>query len=83
MTALGPNSGQTHHQMGELNEAMSLYQEFLTVAKARLGSEHRDVVIMYKCTAQIHQERNEFDIAKQMFEKGIDDWTCCARKFPS
>jgi NTP pyrophosphatase (non-canonical NTP hydrolase) len=57
--------------MGELNEAMSLYQEFLTVAKARLGSEHCDVAIMYKCTAQIHQERNEFDIAKQMVEKGL------------
>jgi len=63
------NTGQTNHQMGEINEAMSLYQEFLTVAKARLGSEHCDLAIMYKCTAQIHQERNEFDIAKQMVEK--------------
>jgi Tfp pilus assembly protein PilF len=37
--------------------------------KPRHGSEHRDVAIIYKCTAQIHQERNEFDIARQMFEK--------------
>jgi hypothetical protein len=53
--------------MGELNEAMSLYQAFLTVAKARLRSEHCDIAIMYKCTAHIHQEG--IDIAKQMVEQ--------------
>ncbi|KAI2498634.1 TPR repeat [Fragilaria crotonensis] len=65
------NTGQTHHQMGNHDLAMSLYQEFLQIATRRLGSEHRDVAIIYKCIAQIHHERKEFDIAMEMFLKAL------------
>jgi dsDNA-specific endonuclease/ATPase MutS2 len=36
---------------------------------------------MYKFTAQIHQERNEFDIAKQMFEKVLTTGRAALGKF--
>jgi tetratricopeptide (TPR) repeat protein len=62
------NTGQTHHHLGQLESAMELYNEFLVLAKVQLGNEHRDMAIMYKCVAQVYQERGELSDAKKMFE---------------
>ena len=51
------NAGQTYHQIGDLTRAMQLYQDFITIALPQLGNKHRDIAIIYKCMAQIFQEK--------------------------
>ena len=65
------------YNMGDLITAACVHNEvtgkenFLTIAKKRLGCNHRDVAIMLKCMAQVHHERSEFNQAAALYREAL------------
>ena len=61
--------GLTCHRMGQWNESMQCYREFLDIAEGYLGIESRDVTIAYIRMAEIHNERRKLDLAVSIYKK--------------
>ena len=63
--------GQTHHRLGELMEALILYEEFLALATSGKYNK-RDIAIIAKSAGEIHHKKNDLDQARFYYEKALE-----------
>ena len=77
------NKAQTLYQLGQLQESMKYYSQFLRIAQLQQQSknlskdntsqvkETRDVAIVYKCMAEIHHQNRENKLAMSLYTKAL------------
>ncbi len=73
LAASAYNLGQTYHQLGNLFEAMKLYQEFHSiVTRFYVGKDHRNLAIILKCMAQVHHDQSQYEEAAKLYFKSLE-----------
>lgn len=73
LAASAYNLGQTYHQLGNLSEAMKLYQEFHSiVTRFFVGEDHRNLAIILKCMAQVHHDQSQYEEAAKLYFKSLE-----------
>lgn len=65
------NAGQSLHQLGEFDRALTLYQTFLRVAEKKFTRNHRDVAVVLSGIAQIYQEMRNYEKAVSLYEESL------------
>ena len=76
------NKAQTLFQLGQSQESMKHYTQFLRIAQQRQQlknmnnggtpvKETRDVAIVYKCMAEIHHQNSENKLAMALYKKAL------------
>ena len=66
------NVGQTLQQMGQPEDAMSYYENFMVIARKNPIMDSRDIAIVLKCMGQIYQEQWDFENALQCFQDSFN-----------
>ncbi len=73
LAASAYNLGQTYHQLGNLPEAMKLYQEFHSiVTRFFVGKDHRNLAIILKCMAQVHHDQSQYEDAAKLYFQSLE-----------
>jgi len=65
------NFGQVYHNLECRDKALSLFQEFLILAKIHFGEFHRDVCLVTTCIGQILYESKDYENALKSFQHSL------------
>jgi tetratricopeptide (TPR) repeat protein len=65
------NCGQVYHNLKCRDKALSLFHEFLEVAKTHFGEFHRDICIVTTCIGQVLHESKDYENALKTFEHAL------------
>lgn len=63
--------GQTYHHDGQLEKALTAYQEFMRMITAHFGEKHRDVCMAATFIGNLCLETKDYDAAIKSFEQAI------------
>jgi tetratricopeptide (TPR) repeat protein len=68
-TTLLNNCGALYHDIGNLDQALSLYQESLHLSRAVLGSEHPSIATTLNNMAAVYEARGDLDQALSLYQE--------------
>lgn len=72
VAATAYNLGQTLYQLGHLDDALTYYHDFLTIMVLKVGSKSKDIALVYKGIAEIHQDKANPKTALHYFERALE-----------
>ncbi|MCE8433932.1 tetratricopeptide repeat protein, partial [Rhodovulum sulfidophilum] len=70
-TTLLNNCGALYQDIGDLDQALSLYQESLHLSRAVLGSEHPSIATTLNNMAAVHEARGDLDQALSLYQESL------------
>ena len=66
------NKGVVHELLGNMDDAIKLYQKFLDMVIFKLGEDHYDTIVVYKKLGKIFHDRQEYDKTITMYIKALE-----------
>jgi len=65
------NIGETCHLLGNIDDALKMYLEFLPVASMHLDEDHPDIVCVLKIIADAYSEKQQYERALEYFQRAL------------